>query len=439
MDAPFSLCITLLADRLPAPAALRAALPGVTWSGRAREGAEDAAWWMAGAPGQLVALPGGGRVLVDWLDRPYPDALGASGEPGLGIAAAAGAFGQGATPGALARAVLHSPDQGDALPAHHAAVLRLRWMRGVPGADQPVAAQLDALLDLALGLMVRFPDDLRALFVPAGELVMDAAAARRQRAAAQGAGVLPIGLVAGLRVLRVGDPAGWVVMDSVGHAIVGFPDLEVAFIPGAAAGSSGRTASPATPTSIAGFLRDLGLYMAARGEVLLPGHLLEGPGSRYRVTRPATPLLGPPRRVLRLLPVDGAPLPALLEDGWRMPEAQAMPAIPDTPGDDAAIRPPSFDEPDDEDEDLGDEDLGDDEDDDLGEDEDSDERAAPGVVAVNLPPQDEADGLSEDSEDPKDNAEADAEADAALKSALDAAIQAFDLDLSLPLTPGRRG
>jgi hypothetical protein len=189
-------------------------------------------------------------------------------------------------------------------------------------------------------------------------------------------------------------------------------------------------------------LRDLGLYMAARGEVLLPGHLLEGPGSRYRVTRPAAPLLGPPRRALRLLPVDGAPLPALLEDGWRMPEAQAMPAIPDAPGDDAAIRPLSFDEPEEEEDDLGDEDLGDDEDLDDGE-EDSDGRAAPGVVAVNPPPQDGADGLSEDSEGPKvdteDDAKVDAEADAALKSALDAAIQAFDLDLSLPLTPGRRG
>jgi hypothetical protein len=125
-----------------------------------------------------------------------------------------------------------------------------------------------------------------------------------------------------------------------------------------------------------------------------------------------------------------------------MPEAQAMPAIPDMPGDDAAIRPPSCDEPDAEDDDLDDDDRDDDDLDDAedeDEDEDSDERAAPGVVAVNLPPRDEADGLSEDPEGPKEDAKEDAEADAALKSALDAAIQAFDLDLSLPLTPGRRG
>lgn len=416
MHAPFSLCLLLLADSLPPLEALRAAVPGAPWSGRAPADRGDPAWWMAGAPGQLVAPAGGGRVLVDLLDQPYPDALGADGGQALAIAAAAGAFGEGAAPGALARAVLHSPEQGASLPAHHAAVVRLRWMRGVEGADRPAAAQLDALLDLALHLMGSFPAALRVLFSPAGELVMEAAAVRRHRAAAREAAVLPLGLVAGLRVLRVGDPAGFVVMDSVGHGIVGLPDLEVAFVHGAASGPSGRSARPATPTAIAGFLRDLGLYLLARGEVLLPGHLLEGPGSRYRVSAPSAPLLGPPRRVLRLLPVDGAPLPPLLEDGWRMPEAQPMPAVPAAPGDDAAITPLSFDEEEQDEDDGHDDDLNDDLD-----------RAEP---RSSLPP---ADGLVGPADGPDPALEA--AADQALDDALRDALRAFDQDL--PIAPRR--
>jgi hypothetical protein len=52
---------------------------------------------------------------------------------------------------------------------------------------------------------------------------------------------VPLALIAGLRVLRVGDPAGWAVVDSVGHVLLGVPDLEVAFVPGMSTRMGRRT------------------------------------------------------------------------------------------------------------------------------------------------------------------------------------------------------
>lgn len=329
-------CTTLLLDGLPSAAALRAALPEAT-PAQGGPPASAAALWMSGQHAVVVELAGGVRARVDLLASPWPDGLGVGGPPALAAAVAAGAFGPPPAPGALARAVVHSPGLPAGAAAGHQAVLRLR---ALPRAGGPPPRVVHAAL---AGLALRLARALAALspllFHPAGELLLDLPAA--EGAAALIAGPVPLALIAGLRVLRVGDPAGWAVVDSVGHGLLGVPDLEVAFVPGMSTRMGRRTRAEADPAAVAAFARELGLYLLGRGDVLLDGHFLEGPGSRYRVHRPGGPLLGPDRAVIRLLPVDGPPLPALLDDGWRAPAAGPGPALGPAL-DDAALRPGPF-------------------------------------------------------------------------------------------------
>ncbi|MBL8619029.1 MAG: hypothetical protein JNM72_25680 [Deltaproteobacteria bacterium] len=329
-------CTTLLLDAAPSAAALRAALPAGSPAASGPP-ASAAALWMSGLHAVVVDLPGGVRARVDLLAAPWPDGLGVGGPPALAAAVAAGAFGPPPAPGALARAAVHSPGLPAGAAAAHQAVLRLRALPRAGGPPPRVVQAALAALALQLGRALAPLSPL--LFHPGGELLLDLPAA--EAAAALIAGPVPLALIAGLRVLRVGDPAGWAVVDSVGHGLLGVPDVEVAFMPGMTSRMGRRTRAEADPSAIAAFARELGLYLLGRGDVLLDGHFLEGPGSRYRVHRPSAPLLGPDRAVIRLLPVDGPPLPALLDDGWRAPAAAPGPAL--RPAlDDAALQPAPF-------------------------------------------------------------------------------------------------
>ena len=93
---------------------------------------------------------------------------------------------------------------------------------------------------------------------------------------------------------------GWALMDTVGNAQLGLPDVEACFRPGAY--DCGE---------VDHYLRNVSLFLLRRGGVIADGDTLDGPGGvRWRARGHENGLADPPRRVLRLTPEDGAEVPA---------------------------------------------------------------------------------------------------------------------------------
>ena len=92
---------------------------------------------------------------------------------------------------------------------------------------------------------------------------------------------------------------GWMLMDSVGLAQLDLPDLEAVFA---------ETAF--RPNEVAGFLRNISLYVAGQGDVFQEGHTTDGPGNtRWRAMRFDNGLTDPPRRTVRFSAEGGPALP----------------------------------------------------------------------------------------------------------------------------------
>jgi hypothetical protein len=318
MERPFSGCIALLCSDLPSLPSLGQALGPLA---RPFRGSAPGSAWALGYPGFFLPCPLGGHALVDLVPERWPDSLGLSGDPPLLTAWSAGALGPTTAPGALARAVQHAPELPEgAKISDHRGFIRLRWTGALAAAGRPATRQLEPyLVELAASILAADLPEIFAYFHPSGEVVLNRSGFAAQLQYAKEGGHPPVALWSAIRLFRVGDPQGWALMDLVGLQAWDRSDVEVAFLPGMRTDLGKATREPATPTSIARFLRNLSIYLLGRGDIMLDGHFTEGPGSRFRVTRVARSLVDPPREVIRLLPVDAGPLPELLDDGWRAP------------------------------------------------------------------------------------------------------------------------
>jgi hypothetical protein len=119
-----------------------------------------------------------------------------------------------------------------------------------------------------------------ALHWPTAERLVSPAAYRRVRAE-EADRLYP---AANVRMFTIkGGRPGETLMDTVGLAPLGLPDLQLTF-------------SQLEPNDVAGRLADLALYLFTEGDVIESGHTTEGvpPGSRWVCRR--TPALAPPER-----------------------------------------------------------------------------------------------------------------------------------------------
>jgi hypothetical protein len=184
----FTQCACVLFDRAPRLEDLERALDSWAVACPQQPAAGDDGW-MACGPGFVVELRSGTGVVVDVIDRPWPDDPRAAADvPALGAAWRAGMFGPSAAPGALARAKEQrwAWQEGAAAADRHRAVVRMRTFvdvpqegpRELPKGHDPVH-ELTTLIEMA-GAILRL-DAATALFLPAGETLRSREQVGRRR------------------------------------------------------------------------------------------------------------------------------------------------------------------------------------------------------------------------------------------------------------------
>ena len=299
----YTQCACVLFDSAPALDDVERALE--SWALAARQApapGEDG--WMACGPGFVVDLSGGGSVIVDLLDRPWPDdPLAVSKDPVLEAAWRSGQFGPTSAPGALARAQTHgwSWDQGAAAAERHRALLRLRTVVEL-GTDAPGEAlkghdpvhELTMLTEMAGGLL-GLPG-ASALFLPGGEALRSPEQIRVVLRRKAGSGPPPIDLWLNLRTVGLGQEGDnrWSIVDVVGMGQLRLPDQEALF------GEEQERGDGVVP-----LLRYACTHLVS-GNGIADGSTVEDLRGGLWSATSATGVLAPNRSVLRWLPQKGA-------------------------------------------------------------------------------------------------------------------------------------
>jgi hypothetical protein len=319
----FTAAVAVLFDRPVALDDLAGALSDYDIVGR-QDDADPAAWPHAG-PSLLVAHrpDEGGHILVDAVDRPWPDGMGDPNETQQVFAAmGAGFFGPFVYPGGLNRAAQQcwAWPGGKDVPANQQAFVRLRctYLIGAGEDAKPFpdgydpAEELRILLGAAAAVL-RAPGAI-ALFNPNGEVLRDIDAVSDDLDYADDAGTPPLELVSNVRAFPAAD--GWLLMDTVGNAQFSrpggpdVPDVEACFPKGAF-----------EPPAVDEFLRNVTLYLLDGAAGFADGDTIDGPGEKPWVARPrAAGVMNPPRPTVRFFPADAADVPPIL-----LAEMQAAP------------------------------------------------------------------------------------------------------------------
>jgi hypothetical protein len=268
--------------------------------------------WAFGGPGCALAMRPevNGQVLVDVVDRPWPDGMGdPKTDAKLFAAWSMGNFGPYAFPGGLERATQQSWSWPEAkqVVASHKAFLRVRttYVVGGKGSD-PIApkdydpaAELMFVTKIAVALLKI--EGALCYYNPSGEVLRTLPTMEAALSWTEKAKLLPLDLWANIRLYNL-DDGKWLLMDTVGMAQLDCCDHEACFPKGSY--DCGK---------IDNFLRNASWYIFKNGPVIKDGDTMDGPGEvRWRARARPESLLSPPREVLRWFPHDGSQPPALL-------------------------------------------------------------------------------------------------------------------------------
>lgn len=266
--------------------------------------------WLGGDPFLVVPFPAGAdaTVVVDFIDRPWPDDMGdIELDPDLIAAWSLGNFGL-VWPFALKSACQNSRQwpEGKTAPLSHTAFLRLRaiYMPGVAKNPVSMPAGYEPLGELKFvtriaAALAGLPQAL-CYFDPAGERVWEPKRFADYFARAEAEGSLPIDIWCNVRLYNLNDRApGWCLMDTVGMAQLDAADHEAIF-------PSARYKTG----EVAGFLLNVAAYIAESRAVISNGDTIDGPGNlNWQATHAEQGQVPPPRAVIRWLPMDGHPVP----------------------------------------------------------------------------------------------------------------------------------
>ncbi|MCA9535516.1 MAG: DUF4261 domain-containing protein [Myxococcales bacterium] len=264
----------------------------------------DTPSWMS-RPSLLVPMRPevNGYVVVDVVDEPWPDLMGDPQEQvELFGAWSMGFFGPWVFPGNLARAqaMCFSWRGATEVSSRHRAFVRIKSSYILGGADDaPVLpadydplAELKFVTDVARAVL-KAPGAL-AYFNPNGEVLRSPAGVDEELAWHAEHDVLPLALWSNMRLFQLAP--GWSVMDTLGMEQLDVTDHEACFPEG-----------DYDPGEVDAFLRNVSLYVLARGPVIKPGDTVDGPGGVRWQAHPVENSLAPqPRPVLRWLPQDGS-------------------------------------------------------------------------------------------------------------------------------------
>jgi hypothetical protein len=298
---------TVLFERAPTTEALEDAIRGFDVRKRLEAGSPT---WISGAPGFVIELfpKINGLVAVQLFDRAWPDGMG---DPKTDVdlfgAWTMGFFGPFTFPGNLSRAMQHCFEQpsGRELARRHTAFVRMTSSY-VFGAGPEVRvrpdgydarAELDALVRLSRALLT-VPRAL-CYFNPNGEVLADAERLDAVAAHAKQRGVPQLEAWSNIRMVKIGELDGWMLMDTVGLPQLDADDLEACF-----------RGDGYEPGEVAAFLRNASSYVLERRAEIRNGDTFDGPGGvRWQVWRQSKSLMPMPRPVMRWLPQDGSSPP----------------------------------------------------------------------------------------------------------------------------------
>ena len=250
-----------------------AALLGDTFTIIGRTEAPPEGHWALGGASLLVQNPTypEGRLLIDVVDRKWPDDMGdPQRDPILFAAWSAGAFGPGVFPGNLERAGKQAWawKQASGAVRAHQAWIRVRSTFGgseegpqLPESYSPLA-ELNFVTKVCAELLTL--QTALALFNPNGESLRPRAFVEEALAFQEAEGVAPVDVWTNVRVGKLNN--GWMMMDTVGMAQLGLPDVEACF-------RSDRY----TWEDVDRFLREVQQYLTESGDVIKSGDELDGP------------------------------------------------------------------------------------------------------------------------------------------------------------------
>ena len=297
----FTQCACVLFDEAPPAEVLEQALDRWALAGRQLPAPGDDGWLACG-PGFVVGLRSGTSLIVDVVDRPFPDdARAASDSPPLGTAWQSGMFGPTAAPGALERAKQHAwtwTEGADAADRHRAFV-RLRTIIELPEdgqlpQDHDPLHELTTVTEMA-GDLLRVPG-ATAFFLPGGESLRSREQVEAMLHRKSGVGPPPVELWLNLRSAALGHNGDerWVLIDVVGMGQLRYPDQEAIFVDGQEQGQA-----------VAALLRNACLHLVA-GKPIPGGSTADDASGRYWKASETTGVLAPSRPVLRWLPEGSA-------------------------------------------------------------------------------------------------------------------------------------
>ncbi len=255
--------------------------------------------WEFGGASLVVAFRPevNGYVVVDIVDRPWPDGMGdPQNEPTLFGAWSMGYFGPHTFPGGLERAVMHAgywPDAQNSVGRHRAFVrLSLSYVLGAQGDalvapdDRDALAEAHFLIELTRALSAH-PRAL-CMFNPNGEILLPPAQIDERIETARANDFEPLDLWCNVRQFHLND--GWMLMDTVGMEALDAPDHEAVF-------------QNVDESVVAHFLLNIALYRLSQGDVIGHDETADSDdGTRWQMRPFDTSLSAPPRPPLRWMP-----------------------------------------------------------------------------------------------------------------------------------------
>ncbi|MGH7143230.1 MAG: DUF4261 domain-containing protein [Planctomycetota bacterium] len=306
----FTQGVALLCSVVPSLDALAAALPD--WQVLARPPAAE--YWALSGPalvyafprppngteGAPPAAPGPGRLIIDVLDRPWPDEMGdPKTDPPLFMAWGSGQFGPFAWPHSLARATelgWFLKDAATIVPTHTAFVRMRITYATRPEPDAPLFPDdykpLDEIWALAevVAKLFELPGVL-CYFNPNGELLMAKEPFRAKLAYDREQQILPADLFCNVRI--VSRPGNLLLVDTVGLDQFDLSDQEAVFPRG-----------QVPLDEAANFLFNVAHFLNEKGEVIRNANTMNSSEKiRWTVRHMKESLVAPPRETMRWLPV----------------------------------------------------------------------------------------------------------------------------------------
>lgn len=289
----------LLTDGSVTIASLREAIESAGFTVLAQK-ASSGTWEFSGESLVVAFRPEvNGTILIDIVDRPWPDHMGElKNELTLFAAWSMGHFGPLAYPRGLKRAALHAwmcPDAAKHAASHRGFVrLRLTYAVGaapdglVRPCDCDPSAELDFLTRLTL--VAGVCPGVLCYFNSNGEILLGIDDLARLVSGARAERKLPLLVWCNVRLSTLSG--GLLLMDTVGNGQLDVMDIEAIF-------REGRCEA----RDVGWYLRNVTHYLIDLGRELKSGERIDGPGETdlsWVIHVPENPTVAPPRPVLRL-------------------------------------------------------------------------------------------------------------------------------------------